>query len=182
MRIVTCSALAPLHSTSTASMSVSVSHAWRASQPCGAWPTKQTSWLNLVAQPGPKLLLKFRRTRNPRNSCFEGKTSSSEDYMECILIFGPHEPPKRIVRVELLEVLCRRDASTSPRAVPARLFPHFCGSSRNCRGAHTMPAHRSISGRSSTVKSPGLPRGKRPNHSHWKVRRAGRGVRLAQVS
>ena len=71
----------------------------------------------------------------------------------CILIFGPHEPPKRIVRafhptVELLEVLCRRDASTSPRAVRARLPMHSCGPSRNCRGAHTMPSHR-ISGKMS---------------------------------
>ena len=31
---------------------------------------------------------------------------------------------------------------------------------------------------SSTVICPTLPRGKRPNHSHWRVRRAGRGVRL----
>jgi len=33
---------------------------------------------------------------------------------------------------------------------------------------------------SSTVICPILPRGKRPNHSHWTVRRAGRGVRLAR--
>ena len=44
--------------------------------------------------------------------------------------------------VELLEVLCRRDASTSPCAVPARLPPHSCGSSRNCRATHTTSSHR----------------------------------------
>ena len=44
--------------------------------------------------------------------------------------------------IELLEVLCGRDASTLPRAVPARLPLHACGSSRNCRGAHTTSSHR----------------------------------------
>ena len=69
-----------------------------------------------------------------RNYCFEGSTGSSR-------LYAMHSefPTTRAATanggalhpaVELLEVHCRRDASTSPRAVAARLLLYFCGSWR----------------------------------------------------
>ena len=102
------------------------SSCWRFSAP----GMLQPAGFNVTTQLLVHESLRSRAVRNYYNCWTQGCSWE----MQCSAIFGPHEPLKRIVvlltRVELLEVLCPRDASTSPRSVPARLPLHSCGSSR----------------------------------------------------